>query len=193
MTPKAFYFLEQKSESRLLFFLNFTYLFIYFFLLFRDVPMTYASSQARGWIWAIAAGHSHSHRIYTTAHSNSVSLTHWVRPGINPVSSRIPVGFIFPAQQWEFPNLIFVFWSFCLFTAKSAAHGGAQVRGPIGTVATGLYHSYSNAGSKGSVTYTTAHANAGSLSHWARPGMETVSSWMLFGFANHRATTGKPS
>ena len=30
-----------------------------------------------------------------------------------------------------------------------------------------------------SVTYTIAHGNARSLSHWARLGMEPVSSWML--------------
>ena len=33
-----------------------------------------------------------------------------------------------------------------------------------------------------SVTYTTAHCNAGSLTHWARPGIEPVSSWMLVRF-----------
>ena len=30
-----------------------------------------------------------------------------------------------------------------------------------------------------SATYTTAQDNAGSLTHWARPGIETVSSWIL--------------
>ena len=29
------------------------------------------------------------------------------------------------------------------------------------------------------VTYTTAHSNAGSLTHGARPGMEPASSWIL--------------
>ena len=33
-----------------------------------------------------------------------------------------------------------------------------------------------------SVTYTTAHDNAGSLTHWARPGIEPMSSWILVGF-----------
>ena len=35
-----------------------------------------------------------------------------------------------------------------------------------------------------SVTYTTAQANTGSLTHWARPGMEPVSSWLLVRFTN---------
>jgi len=30
--------------------------------------------------------------------------------------------------------------------------------------------------------YTTAHGNAGSLTHWARPGIELSSSWMLVRF-----------
>ena len=33
-----------------------------------------------------------------------------------------------------------------------------------------------------SVTYTTAHGNAGYLTHWARPGIESASSWILVRF-----------
>ena len=33
-----------------------------------------------------------------------------------------------------------------------------------------------------SVTYTTAHVNARSLTHWARLGIEPASSWILVGF-----------
>ena len=36
----------------------------------------------------------------------------------------------------------------------------------------------------------TDHGNAGSLTHWARPGMEAMSSWILVRFVNHWATTG---
>jgi len=43
-----------------------------------------------------------------------------------------------------------------------------------------------------SATYTTAHGNAGSLTHWARPGIEPSTSWFLVGFVNHWATTGTP-
>ena len=38
--------------------------------------------------------------------------------------------------------------------------------------------------------YTTAQGNPGSLTHWARPGTEPISSWMLVGFVNHWATMG---
>ena len=33
-----------------------------------------------------------------------------------------------------------------------------------------------------SVTYTIAHSNAGSLTHWARPGIKPESLWMLVRF-----------
>ena len=66
---------------------------------------------------AIAAGLHHSHSntgsklwpTYTTAHSNAGSLTHWAGPGIEPASSRIPVGFVSTAPQWELP-LYLNFW-----------------------------------------------------------------------------------
>ena len=55
--------------------------FVFVFCLFRSVPAACGSSQARGWIGAIAASLHHSHsnaRIqavsltYTTAHSNTI-------------------------------------------------------------------------------------------------------------------------
>ena len=33
-----------------------------------------------------------------------------------------------------------------------------------------------------SAAYTTAHSNAGSPTHWARPGIELASSWIRVGF-----------
>ena len=44
-----------------------------------------------------------------------------------------------------------------------------------------------------SATYTTAHGNSGSLTHWVRPGVESASSWMLVGFVNHWTTMGTPN
>jgi len=46
--------------------------------------------------------------------------------------------------------------------APPTAYGGSQARGPMGAVAAGLRQSHSNVGSS---TYTTAHGNAGSLTH----------------------------
>ena len=44
-----------------------------------------------------------------------------------------------------------------------------------------------------SVTYTTAHSNAGSLTHWARPGVEPSSLWILVRFFTCWDTAGTPS
>ena len=43
-----------------------------------------------------------------------------------------------------------------------------------------------------SVTYTAAHCNARSLTHWARPGIEPTSLWMPVRFVNCWATKGTP-
>ena len=54
---------------------------------------------------------------YATAHSNARSLTHWARPGIEPASSWILVGFITTEPPWELPDL------FCqLFCPPKIAH-----------------------------------------------------------------------
>ena len=87
------------------------------------------------------------------------------------------------------------FFLFCLFAfsrAAPVAYGGCQARGLIRAIATALRQSHSNAGSATSVTYTTAHSNAASLTHWERPGIEPATSRFLVGFVNHWATTGTP-
>ena len=42
------------------------------------------------------------------------------------------------------------------------------------------------------VTYTTTLGNAGSLTHWARPGIKPISTWILVGFVTCWATKGTP-
>ena len=79
--------------------LPFSFLSFFAFLgmLFRRVAC--GSSQARGWIGATAASlwHratqdlSHVCNLYARAHGNAQSLTHWARPGIEPMSSWILV------------------------------------------------------------------------------------------------------
>ena len=89
--PSAFFFLSP--------------LFLFFF------PMAYRGSQVRGLSGAVATGLHHSHNnarleprlwpTYTTAHGNARSLTHWARPGIEPATSRFPVGFVSTVPQQE--------------------------------------------------------------------------------------------
>ena len=97
--------------------LVFCFLFC-FVLLCRAVPTAHGSSQARGQIRPTAARlrtpQPPQHRIqatsvtYTTAHGNIRSLTHWARPGIEPASSWILVGFVSTAPQWELPGVFLV-------------------------------------------------------------------------------------
>ena len=46
----------------------------------------------------------------------------------------------------------------------------------VATAARGIWAS--------SATYTTAHSNARSLTHWVRPGIKPASSWILVGFSS---------
>ena len=61
-------------------------------MLIRATPAAYGSSQARGQIGAVAACLHHNC-------SNAGSLTHWVRPGIEPLPSWILVR-CFTAEPW---------------------------------------------------------------------------------------------
>ena len=92
----------------------------------------------------------------------------------------------------KFKGFLFYFFSkyfllfiYLLFMAAPMAYGGSQARGWIGATAAGLRHSHSHTWSKPSVTYTKAHGNAGSLTHWARPGIEPgATSWFLVRFVS---------
>ena len=76
----------------------------------------------------------------------------------------------------SFSFILSFFWG--LFRASPVAYGNSQAKGRIRASAAGRHHSYSNAGAM-SATYTTAHGNAGSLTHRIKPGIEPTSSWIL--------------
>ena len=94
-----FFFFKNKIYRILFYFILF-----HLICLFRAAPATYGGSQARGQIGAEAASLHLSHSdtgsepclsaTYTIARGNAGSLTRWERPGIEPVSSWILVGFI---------------------------------------------------------------------------------------------------
>ena len=96
-------------------------LFFFFFLFsfLRLAPAAFGSTQARGWIKATSTGLYHSQsnvwsEPFLQLHHNSGntrSLTHWVRPGIEPTYSWILVMFV---NQWAMKGtlifeLIFVY------------------------------------------------------------------------------------
>jgi len=57
-----------------------------------------------------------------------------------------------------------------------------QARGRIRATAASLHHSHSNAGPEARLRSTQLTGNAGSSTHWARPGIEHATSWLLVVF-----------
>ena len=103
-------------------FLGCLYIFLYFFL--KAAPVAYGNSQARGLIGAVPAGHDHSHsNVGSKPHLQPTPqltatpdpLTHWVRPGIEPVSSWLLVGLLLLSH--ELP----IYFS-CSFTNLNLSH-----------------------------------------------------------------------
>ena len=79
--------------------------------------------------------------------------------------------FFFWFPKWLFFSFLFFFFFFLVFWALPPAFWKFQAWGLI---------------------RATAHGNARSLTHWARPGIEHATSWILVGFVNHWATMGTP-
>ena len=77
------------------------------------------------------------------------------------------------------------FFFFCHFRATPMAYGGSQAS-PIRTAVAGLRHKPQQCQIWAvSATYTTAHGKAGSLTRWARPGIEPATSCFLVRFASN--------
>ena len=98
---------------------------IYFFFLLRAVPVAYVSSLARGWIRYIATGLQPQPQIwamsgtYAAACNDTRSLTQWVKPGIEPASLGILVGFLTLWVTMGTPWLILTYlFAYCLFPIR---------------------------------------------------------------------------
>ena len=76
-----------------------------------------------------------------------------------------------------------LFFFFGLFRATPAVYGVSQATGRIRAMAAGLCHCHSSSGSEPCLSYTTAHSDARSLTHWELQGIKLMSSWILVGFA----------
>ena len=136
---------------------------------------------------------------YTTAHGNAGSLTHWERPGIESATLWFSVGFVNHWATTGTPKKTylknFLFFSFFFFFGhafgmwKCPGQGSNQSCSCRPTPKPQQHQIWA-----ASVTYTTAQGNARSLTHWMRPGIKPVSSWMLVRFVIcfHWATTGTP-
>ena len=88
---------------------------------------------------------------------------------------------------------MFFIYLFVFPRAAPEAYGHSQAKGLIGSCS---HQAYTRAIAMRiratSATYTTAHGNTESLTHWARAGIEPSTSWFLVGFVNPCATTGTP-
>ena len=83
----------------------------------------------------------------------------------------------------------FILFSFFLFffflRASLAPYGSSQTRGLIRATAISLHYNHNNGKIwAASATYSTAHRNARSPTHWARPGIKPTSSWIPVGFVS---------
>ena len=82
-------------------------------------------------------------------------------PQVQPLKKRKDVNYGHtPSKNEEvyFYFYLFIFCPFAIFWAALTAYGGSQARGRIGAVATCRIRA-------ASATNTTAHGNAGSLTH----------------------------
>ena len=92
--------------------------FFFFFNGYTYHRLGAMGSSTRGWIGAVAAGLSHSH-------SNTRSLTHWARPGIETTPSQTlcqvlnPLSHSGNSQNTFFFFLLSHFWSSCCGTAEA--------------------------------------------------------------------------
>ena len=82
---------------------------LFFFLLFRSIPVAYGGSQTRCLIYTTATAMPDLSCIFDLHHWG-VSLTHWVRPGIEPTTSCFLVRFISSAPWWELLLFYFIFF-----------------------------------------------------------------------------------
>ena len=109
-----------------------------FFFLHRAEPTACGSSQAKGRLGAVAAGLRYSHsntrsepRLWPTPQVMAMPdlLTHRTRPGIEPASSWIPVGFIIARPWRELLNEISYYTS-CHGFRHRHTHTGAHPSTP---------------------------------------------------------------
>ena len=98
----------------------------------------------------------------------------YVQPWFRRVHSRFPGDSVF---------IFFIFY-FCLFRDTPSAYGGSQAGGLTQAIAAGLHHSHSNTRSEPHLQATQPQGNARSSIHWARPGIQPVSSWILVTFVS---------
>ena len=87
-------------------------------------------------------------------------------------------------SYWIFFSFLSIFFFFLFSSAAPMACGGSQARGRIRATASSLHHSHSNAGSEPCLWSTPQLKAILDPTHWARPGVEPTSSWILVRFVS---------
>ena len=78
--------------------------------------------------------------------------------------------------------IIIIIFVFCPFRAALTAYGGSRAR--LFSRCRSTPQPQQRQIRAASVTHTTVHGNAESLTHWARPGIEHTTSWFLVRFVS---------
>ena len=92
-----------------------------------------------------------------------------------------------------FPSFFLSFFLSCLFRATPTAYGSFQARGWISYSCRSTSQPQQCQIRATCATYTTAHGNTRSLTHWSRPGIEPTSSWILGRFVTTEPQQELPS
>ena len=114
-------------------------------------------------------------RLYVTANSDCLQgnlrdlRSEWEEHSFHTVSYSFIALFFFYHIHVLFLNKLFFFF----FRATPEAYGSSQARDLIRATVAGLHHSHQQ---------HQVHGNAGSLTHWSRPGIEPTTSWSLVRF-----------
>ena len=110
--------------------------FLVLFVLFLGLHLEPMEVPGQGWNRSGSGQRtpqSQQHRIratsaiYTTAHGNTRSLTHWAGPGIEPTSSWLRIRVFTSEPQWELP--LFGFWWFLLVSRSAHSKSSLEQAG----------------------------------------------------------------
>ena len=145
------------------------------------IHMVDGSCQARDWIWAAAAAScSNTRSFHPRSWATELHLPLHSDPSC---CSWIPIPMCHSGNSKNLHTFFFFFFFFFCFLGPHPRHTEVPRLGVESELHLLAYTTApATSDPSSSVNYTTARGNAGSLTHWARPGIESETSWLLVGF-----------